>query len=1160
MPRRLTPRSTLDNLKKEAKRWLKALRANVGDARTRLQRALPNAPALPTLRDVQHALAIEHGFPGWTELKNQISKPAATEKSRDEIVNWFFENACPDHHVRGPSAHTMARHTAMRILEQHPEIANDSIYTAVVCGNVKLFRRILAERPEAAVERSSETPPDRSGVGGAGDLFKDIGPKGWDPLLYLCFTRLPLDAANDNAVTIAKMLLDNGANPNSYFMAGSSQYTPLVGVIGEGEEDRPPHPQRDALARLLLDHGAEPYDIQVVYNTHFRGDVLWLLKLMYEYSVKGGRKADWDDPHWSMLNMGGYGSGARWFLSVAVENNDLDLAEWILSHGGSPNAPPASDARFSKRSLHAEAMLNGHTEMADLLVRYGATPGAVALEGIDEFALACFRLDRGVAQSMAREHPEYLRSTKPIFAATKRDRTDVVELFLDLGTSPDVEDEKKQRALHIAAYDDAIHVGELLIARGAEIDPVEVTWGNTPLDAAAYAQSPRMIELLGKYSRDVWNLTFTGKVERLREILATDPDRARVSSKEYGSPLLWLPDDETSAMQIVELFLANGADASVANKEGQTAADRAERRGMLAVAKRLRKAESGPAPTLDEYEEKAEALLDAYRTGTPEAMERHWRLTWHRRNWNAMRTYTLLDLGRSASGTDADADISLADAQYLVARDHGFKSWQELKDFTQSLPEGKAMIAATPVSFFDADERGTKKFEGSDRNWDFVINTMKERRIPGLEARGQMTDAVLERISRLDHVTTLDLSGSRAVTDRGLSHLARMPQLERIDLSGCTISDRGLEVLRELRELKAFRMYHQRGITDVGVANLAPCTKLKFVTVMGTATGDGLIRALTGKTELRHVETGNLVTDEGLSLFHEFPVFKTWRNDEVSTSLSDYSAEPNHLMVRGSLTDDGMARLVGLDGLFALNLDSSDLAIGGAGLTHLARLPNLGSLAFDATDETMPFIAALPRLRFLGCQDTRAGDNGFIALSRSQTIERIWGRRCHNLRTRGFVALSKMPALRGLSVSCLNVDDSGLATLPNFPALTELMPMDVPDDGYRHIGKCQKLESLVLMYCRETTDISTSNIAGLPSLEKYFASYNRITDRTPQILSTMNSLEEVTFSACALLTSAGVAALARLPRLRELDVGGMPNVTEDVVRVFAPSVHVKYSP
>ena len=46
-----------------------------------------------------------------------------------------------------------------------------------------------------------------------------------------------------------------------------------------------------------------------------------------------------------------------------------------------------------------------------------------------------------------------------------------------------------------------------------------------------------------------------------------------------------------------------------------------------------------------------------------------------------------------------------------------------------------------------------------------------------------MTDAVLARIADLDHVTALALGGSRELTDDGLLHLARMPQLERLDLS-----------------------------------------------------------------------------------------------------------------------------------------------------------------------------------------------------------------------------------------------------------------------------------------------------------------------------------------------------------------------------------------
>ena len=152
-----------------------------------------------------------------------------------------------------------------------------------------------------------------------------------------------------------------------------------------------------------------------------------------------------------------------------------------------------------------------------------------------------------------------------------------------------------------------------------------------------------------------------------------------------------------------------------------------------------------------------------------------------------------------------------------------------------------------------------------------------------------------------------------------------------------------------------------------------------------------------------------------------------------------------------------------------------------------------------------------------------------------------------------------MPALRGLSVSCLNVDDEGVAALPRFPALRELMPMDVPDAGYRHIGRCRALESLILMYCRDTTDAATEHIAGLSKLTSYFNSYTTITDRTPEILSTMDSLERITFDTCHGLTDAGVARLARLPRLRELRVSGR-GVTAAVRQAFPATVAVYRDP
>jgi ankyrin repeat protein len=55
--------------------------------------------------------------------------------------------------------------------------------------------------------------------------------------------------------------------------------------------------------------------------------------------------------------------------------------------------------------------------------------------------------------------------------------------------------------------------------------------------------------------------------------------------------LMWLPpDDEGRAIEMAALLLANGADASVVNKEGETAADRAAQLGMFELEALLRSA------------------------------------------------------------------------------------------------------------------------------------------------------------------------------------------------------------------------------------------------------------------------------------------------------------------------------------------------------------------------------------------------------------------------------------------------------------------------------------------------------------------------------------------------------------------------------------------
>jgi hypothetical protein len=390
-----------------------------------------------------------------------------------------------------------------------------------------------------------------------------------------------------------------------------------------------------------------------------------------------------------------------------------------------------------------------------------------------------------------------------------------------------------------------------------------------------------------------------------------------------------------------------------------------------------------------------------------------------------------------------------------------------------------------------------------------------------------------------------------------------MPQLEELDLSGwhSPITNHGLAVLRQLGRLKRFSMCWPQRITDTGIINLAFCDQLESVDLLGTPTGDGAIRALAGKPHLCRLKTGSRVTDAGISLLHQFPAFKTWQGGELRYALMSPDAGPTHLLLDGPFTDHGLESLAGLDGLFGLSLFWHTSGATAAGLEVLGRLPNLGFLGCDGRlcdDQAMRQIAGIPRLRMLMAQGAVAGDDGFGTLSRSRTLEYLWGRECPNLGSRGFMAMTAMPALRGLAVSCRQVDDAALSTLQHFPALRELMPMDVPDEGFRHVGRCARLERLWCMYCRDTGDAATGHLVGLSGLKTYYAGRTRITDWSLEILARLQSLEVIELREIAGITNAGMALLAGLPRLRDVSVSGSPGVTREGVQSFQPGVQVNY--
>jgi ankyrin repeat protein len=486
---------------------------------------------------------------------------------RAEQIVAFLQSACWDHHVHGKGDHRMHDRAAQRILAQDPSIAGYDLYTATVCGDRQAVERILAERPQAARERG--------------------GARGWTPILYLAYTRFTHQPTIANALPIARLLLDHGADPNDFYMAGDAPYTVLVGAAGEGEQDSPRQPYAAQLFALLLERGAEPFAIQVLYNTHFSGDVLWWLALVYEHTIHTPRAAAWKNPDWPMFDMGNYGSGARFLLETAVKKRDLQLAEWLLERGANPNAAPARDKRFPKRSLYELALTESLPEMAELLARRGASRSTPALDETEGFIDATLRLDREGAHALLVAHPDYLASPAALFEAARRDRPDALALLLDLGFPLEIQDGTGKRALHEAAANGALRAAAFLVERGAEVDLRESNYNSTPIGWAAHGDKTEMVRFLSQHSSDIWTLCFNGYVERVRDILAENPNLATRVGEDGITPLWWLPDDEGKAMQIAELLLEAGADPSTKNKEGRTAADWARRRGMRDVAARL---------------------------------------------------------------------------------------------------------------------------------------------------------------------------------------------------------------------------------------------------------------------------------------------------------------------------------------------------------------------------------------------------------------------------------------------------------------------------------------------------------------------------------------------------------------------------------------------
>lgn len=432
-----------------------------------------------------------------------------TDEPTAEMVTAFIEAASVPQdalHVSGMLC------GADEILRSHPAVATTNIYTAAILGDHKTVCRMVDSDKQVATTKG--------------------GPRNWDPITYLCFSRyLKIDhARSDDFVKAATVLLDAGADPNSGWFESGHQPKPewesvIYGAAGLAHNAD--------LTQLLLDRGADPNDAETPYHTPESYDNAALKVL-----VKSGkltkdslatlllRKTDWHDYE-----------GIKWLLEQGVEpdtitrwgrtalqhavsrDNDIEIIRVLLDHGSDPTlsaAKPEYPGMLTGSVVESSA-IRGRGDALRLFRERGFR---IDLHGFPALLASCALNDRaGIANIAATDSRSVaeLKASGGMFLCyfAGNGNTDGVENILDLGVPVDARSlhgdpyfgvARNSTALHVAAWRASHDTVQLLIERGADVNAVDAE-GRMPLELAVKAcvdsywmnrRSPESVEMLLK--------------------------------------------------------------------------------------------------------------------------------------------------------------------------------------------------------------------------------------------------------------------------------------------------------------------------------------------------------------------------------------------------------------------------------------------------------------------------------------------------------------------------------------------------------------------------------------------------------------------------------------------------------------------------------------
>ena len=498
------------------------------------------------------AVAHNYGFSTWRQLEVYVAHPAGLSNFLQLACLQYFPTDSPANWER-----------AQAMLSADPALAQRDIWSAACVGDAAMVGGLLDAEPDLVNRR-----------GGYHD---------WEPLLYACYSRL--DLPEGSTLSVARLLLERGADPNAHYMwNGQYRFTALTGAFGEGEMgpvNQPEHEYGATLARLLLEAGADPNDGQALYNRMFTQGSAHL-ELLLEYDLNAEHRANWlvarDGelvPHPDRT--------LTYQLQWAVRKHHVERAKLLIDHGADVTVGTGDG-----RTLYEAAAVTGHRDLAQYLADHGAQ--VKELGAADRFAAACNGADVPTARELVAQCPELLPGLPNAGAdlladAASANRLDAARVMIAVGcrlNPPGV------TPLHQAAFHGHVAMAELLVANGADPSARDDKYAGTPMQWAIAMGQSGMRDYLANCGIGVFDAVLCQNTDRIAALLDVNPSliSATIAGErrtETPHPSDWQTPLGVAVVwnrpEAARLLLRRGADVNIVDGEGRRLVDVARAEG-----------------------------------------------------------------------------------------------------------------------------------------------------------------------------------------------------------------------------------------------------------------------------------------------------------------------------------------------------------------------------------------------------------------------------------------------------------------------------------------------------------------------------------------------------------------------------------------------------